>query len=362
MDISCRKVVQSEPFFSICIPVYNPGVDFLKCLASIAKQDMSDYEVVIVDDGSNPAVDIEAYARDSGLDLKKIISFRIPNGGPYNARLVLANHACGSIIVTMDADDEFIDSRVLSRLYEAHRNGDPDMVLYNATRSLDDPEPLIDYGKLDCKNGWVDLQQFLTEFVGSYEFNSLWSKSIKRSLVSADGSAQPVRLLMGEDRLRTLDYLDSISTIKLLDEPLYYYRESELSITSARYRYESALEIISVETKLWSKLPSYRVEESVWANCYLHTLFNILVALDNNNDYSIRDHLIQFEEIAQKPITITASSYISHSDERLSNKIALKLLFTGQYVLLCAYLKIRSNAVFLYKSGKRLVSKIKRVR
>lgn len=40
------------PLLSIIIPVYNVEKYIYECLESIIKQDFSDYEVIIIDDGS----------------------------------------------------------------------------------------------------------------------------------------------------------------------------------------------------------------------------------------------------------------------------------------------------------------------
>ena len=43
---------------SIIIPVYNDKQELLRCLAHIAKQTFRDFEVIAVDDGSEPPLKI----------------------------------------------------------------------------------------------------------------------------------------------------------------------------------------------------------------------------------------------------------------------------------------------------------------
>lgn len=40
------------PYFSIIVPIYNVEKYLKKCIESILIQDFSDYEIILVDDGS----------------------------------------------------------------------------------------------------------------------------------------------------------------------------------------------------------------------------------------------------------------------------------------------------------------------
>jgi glycosyltransferase involved in cell wall biosynthesis len=46
-----------SPFFSIIIPVYNGGVLFEHCLQALHQSDFTDWELIVVDDGSTDGSD-----------------------------------------------------------------------------------------------------------------------------------------------------------------------------------------------------------------------------------------------------------------------------------------------------------------
>ena len=54
-------------FFSIIVPVYNTEKYLDKCITSILEQTFSDYEIIIVDDGSKMecAIKIDSYLQTS---------------------------------------------------------------------------------------------------------------------------------------------------------------------------------------------------------------------------------------------------------------------------------------------------------
>lgn len=89
---------------SVVIPLYNKEAIIEKTLESVLSQDYSDFEVVVVDDGStdNSVAKVEAI-HDSRIRLIKQ-----ENGGPSKARNTGVKNAKGEWIVFLDADDEFL--------------------------------------------------------------------------------------------------------------------------------------------------------------------------------------------------------------------------------------------------------------
>lgn len=95
-----KKETKSTPFFSVIIPVYNGGHQFKRCLRAIKNSTFSDWELIIVDDGSTDGSD--ALAREAGARLfatdKRL--------GPAAARNIGAKIARGRYLFFIDADCE----------------------------------------------------------------------------------------------------------------------------------------------------------------------------------------------------------------------------------------------------------------
>lgn len=94
------------PFLSIIIPVYNVEKYLDSCIESILSQQVKDFELLLVNDGS----------RDSSLAIcnryaskdNRIKVFDKPNGGVSSARNLGLDNATGEYIMFVDADDRLV--------------------------------------------------------------------------------------------------------------------------------------------------------------------------------------------------------------------------------------------------------------
>jgi hypothetical protein len=91
---------------SIVIPLYNKAPYVRRTLDSISGQTFSDFEVIVVDDGSTD--DGAAIVRDYSDQRLRLISQA--NAGPGPARNTGAAQARGELIAFLDADDEWLPS------------------------------------------------------------------------------------------------------------------------------------------------------------------------------------------------------------------------------------------------------------
>ena len=89
--------------FSIIIPTHNRGVLLDRCLAAIGEleYDRSEFELLIVDDGSNPPV-ADIVARHAGI--LPVQYFRTEGVGPASARNLALRQALGEYVVFTDDD------------------------------------------------------------------------------------------------------------------------------------------------------------------------------------------------------------------------------------------------------------------
>jgi glycosyltransferase involved in cell wall biosynthesis len=100
---------------SIIIPVYNNWEGLQKCLASLAKQTLKDFEVMVVDDGSASSVNASKIRQ---LTPANIQFFRIEHGGAPKARNFGFAQSKGEMVLFCDADME-LRSDCLEKMYQA---------------------------------------------------------------------------------------------------------------------------------------------------------------------------------------------------------------------------------------------------
>ena len=99
------------PLVSIITPVYNAARWLPETLASVRAQTLTDWEQILVDDGStdNSVAIIEAAAREDA----RIRLLHTPrNVGPSGARNLAISAACGRFIAFLDADDLWLPEKL----------------------------------------------------------------------------------------------------------------------------------------------------------------------------------------------------------------------------------------------------------
>lgn len=91
----------NKHLFSIIVPVYNRPDEVYELLESLTKQTFTDFEVIIVEDGSSVKCDhiVSHYA--NSLD---IMYFFKPNSGPGDTRNYGSQHSQGEYLLILDSD------------------------------------------------------------------------------------------------------------------------------------------------------------------------------------------------------------------------------------------------------------------
>ena len=95
--------MSDHPKISIISTVYNTGPYLRPAVESILAQTFTDFELLLVDDGSHDgsAAVCDALAQEDA----RIRVFHQPNGGPAHARNTGLDNARGDYIGMVDSDD-----------------------------------------------------------------------------------------------------------------------------------------------------------------------------------------------------------------------------------------------------------------
>lgn len=117
-----------SPYFSIIIALYNAEKYLDACLSSILSQNFSDFEVVLVDDGSTDAS--PTICKNFEKSYSQIRYYRKENGGPLSARIFGSMHALGTYILFCDADDFYFSRNTLLYLHKITVNSNISLVQF----------------------------------------------------------------------------------------------------------------------------------------------------------------------------------------------------------------------------------------
>jgi glycosyltransferase involved in cell wall biosynthesis len=96
--------MSSKPEISVVIPCFNDGIFLPETIARLKTQTHKNFEIIIVNDGSTDQKTIEVL---SELEKENIIVLHKKNGRMSSARNHGVNHAKGTYIAALDADDYF---------------------------------------------------------------------------------------------------------------------------------------------------------------------------------------------------------------------------------------------------------------
>ncbi len=122
--------------FSIIVPVYNVEKYVGSCLESILKQDYTNFEVIIVNDGSCDGSEeiIEQYIQVDA----RFVQYKKTNGGLSDARNYGVKKATGDYLIFVDSDDT-IHPSLLSTLNQIiEKDKAPDLIRYQLVLRYDE--------------------------------------------------------------------------------------------------------------------------------------------------------------------------------------------------------------------------------
>lgn len=216
------------PFFSVIIPAYNAARYLGEAIDSVFAQTFSDYEIIVVDDGSTDTTPDVIASRAS--ESSKVRGFSAANNGPLLARRIGLRKAKGRYAVFLDADD-MLHWEALERIHAALSSSDADIACY--PYSLD-----LDYSSrkgLRLAPGIYRDDEYMQvkHQVCKGRFNLLWTKAVRMQCIDLDSDYANYRgLFYAEDLFQLLPVIDNATSLVQLEEPLYFYRKNQVSTTS----------------------------------------------------------------------------------------------------------------------------------
>ena len=213
------------PKFSIIVPVYNVEKYLDECVQSIVSQDFSDWELILVDDGStdsSPAL-CDGY---SAID-SRIITVHQKNGGASSARNNGIDSAHGSYIMFLDSDDYYNDTSALSLVNEKITQKNPDVIMFGCT------DYNMQTGEVRVSRNGYDI-----DYIENSDYNTALSYLLSNKIIPGGPtifaasksvvSKNNIRFKRGiqdEDYDYVLSVFTSSSSIAVINNPFYMYRK-----------------------------------------------------------------------------------------------------------------------------------------
>lgn len=222
------------PDISVIIPVFNAKPYLEECLASLLAQSFSDFEILLIDDGSTDGSG--AVCDDFAAHHRFIKAYHKPNGGAASARNLGIESASGKYISFVDADDT-VSPDFLKRLFDAAEENNADIVMcdyvkhtQNAVFPFSQP---IRGGLYTKKQIEKELFPCLIMF-DNLEFPptiSNWVCLFRRTLINFHGIRYPIVKLCEDSYFGSVCLYNADCFVYLKGCSLYNYLYHESSVS-----------------------------------------------------------------------------------------------------------------------------------
>lgn len=232
----------ATPFLSICVPVYNAATWLTECLSSIERQTFEDYEVVIIDDGStddSPRIASEFASRSRNINV-----FQGRHQGALSARIEALRHARGTYILSLDADDYFVDG-AFEAIAETLTAQESDILVFERQALSDGAFTPLERPRARSALLSQQRDRVMDCFFNTKELNNLWCKAIRQKLFDLAFLESLPAANMADDWLVSLVPMLRAERFSYLPQALYVYRVHGSSMTdSYDYDYPSTLALM----------------------------------------------------------------------------------------------------------------------
>ena len=212
---------------SVIVPVYNVEKYLQRCVDSILKQTISNYEIILVDDGATDTSGLicDEYAKKYPDTIRV---YHKKNGGLSDARNYGIAHATGTLITFIDSDD------YISRYYL--------QVLYSKLKEIGAQIACCDYLRTPENAARHVLGKCETAI---YTGELIQKKYLEKELVSAGGKLYDKCLFidldfpvgkLNEDIYTVYKLFCKSQKVVYIDEKMYFYYKNLDSITTQKFK------------------------------------------------------------------------------------------------------------------------------
>lgn len=218
-----------RPMVSIVVPIYNAEQYLRRCVDSILNQEYTDFELLLVNDGSTDASgDI---CEEYGDQDPRVIVIQKENTGVSDSRNRALDRARGKYLQFLDSDDWITPDATRLFVRAAEEYG-CDMVISDFYRVVG--ERLSTKGDIE-EEGVLTREEFaahMMENPADFYYGVLWNKLYRRDIVEEHNLRMDTDINWCEDFMFNLEYIRYAKVFYALHAPIYYYVKRKGSLAS----------------------------------------------------------------------------------------------------------------------------------
>lgn len=226
---------------SIIVPVYNVELYLKECIDSILSQDYTDFELLLIDDGSTDSsyhICKEYQSKD-----KRVKVLKKTNGGVSSARNLGIEKAKGEWITFLDSDD-YIGKNYLEKLISFDNNKFYELSLVDGFIRNDKTKHFFTRTPI-----YVPIEIAIESICGN---NGLclapWGKLFRKDIIEKNNIRFTEGLSFCEDLIFCFEYFKYVhNKVYVCNDTSYYYREVDNSLTHKIVNYKQVLKAMEIQ-------------------------------------------------------------------------------------------------------------------
>lgn len=314
---------------SIIIPVYQTQDTIDRCIESILQQSFTDYEIILVDDGSDYECSqlCDKYPQKD----RRITTIHKENGGLSDARNTGIKHSKGEYITFIDSDDAIQNDTLQALMDEINKYPETDVLEYPIMERIGHPhkEQLLAFTPRNYNNCW---EYWLNEqaYLHTYACNKIFRRCLFKNVSFPKGKTfedvQTTPFLIGLIPMEGT--FQQKVKIRVTNKGCYLYYWNNKGITASA-KYEDLLSLyIGQSMALIHTFKTIGNREDIIQkyqlsiNIYLTQILNVLLDLfEISGKYENCAPLIKYTKLI--------------NNKGLINSLKLKLLLIIGYKRLC---------------------------
>ena len=246
--------MNNKPLISIIVPAYNLAYCITDCINSIEKQTYSNFEIIIIDDGSTDETKNVCEKLAKVYSNIRVISQK--NQGISAVRNLGIQESQGQYLSFIDGDDQ-IKETFLEHLYQRLITDSSDIAVcgYQEIRASSCSDFVPSIQVLDSKTALINY------FIKQQDLDILiWNKLYKKSLFQDFNIQYPVGQVH-EDNLTTYKLFAKAKKISYLDSVEYHYYRTNSNITANKDSEFKTLRRLQAKLQTVTEAQKYLPEE-----------------------------------------------------------------------------------------------------
>lgn len=310
------------PFFSVIMPVYNVGETLRRTLQKVLAQSFTDYELILVDDGStdrSAEICIEISKQHQNIRF-----IHQQNAGVSAARNMGLDLATGEYILFIDSDDELNYDQLFQELAEEVRTQIADMLVFSYVQRFykadGDYYDRVVVNKSAYLTSWKSEANKFMDYFPSGQMFVVWNKVYRKEIIQQYHLRFHDQWM--EDFRFILDYLTVSSSVRFLPLVGYIYNHYYKNSLSRQIKKEMLIDHYQVHQQMLNLFPkeSHKDVDFLFCQQYYSDLIKYIVNEAIRPDVK---QLLKSEQVHR--------AFKTYKPVSLSDKIMFSLSVSGHY-------------------------------